>query len=237
MFGLLDALTSLVFPLTCSICSNSVESAHNGDVCSACWSETEFFQDNSPICQCCSRRFERIPLGQTASCSDCIGHYYDKVISLGPYEKGIKASVIHLKTNPRVPKMLRKCIEERLSSIKLEADTIIPVPLSRERRFERGFNQAELVADVVARSLSIKMDAKSLVRIAHTVAHRAGMDRKARANTVEKAFKVAREGFVKEKRVLLVDDVLTTGSTVSACARELRRSGAVSVNVFTIARA
>ncbi|WP_211626963.1 phosphoribosyltransferase family protein [Leptolyngbya sp. 7M] len=113
----------------------------------------------------------------------------------------------------------------------------MPVPLSRERRFERGFNQAEVIAKVVARTLNISMDAKSLTRTAHTLAHRAGMDSKARANTVEKAFRVVREGFVKEKRVLLVDDVLTTGSTVSACARELRRSGAGSVTVFTIARA
>ncbi|MBA3352333.1 MAG: ComF family protein [Blastocatellia bacterium] len=114
---------------------------------------------------------------------------------------------------------------------------VIPVPLSARRQQERGFNQAAVIATVIARSGNLLLDENSLVRKIHTPMHRAGMDRKARAMTVKKAFEVVRPKLIEGRDTLLVDDVLTSGETASICARVLKKSGAATVSVLTIARA
>jgi ComF family protein len=123
-----------------------------------------------------------------------------------------------------------------LRALAPDADMIVPIPLSRTRRFERGFNQAEIIARIVGKALCLPVDAYSLSRIKHTAMHRAGMDRKARERTVEKAFEVVRPKLVAGKRILLIDDVLTSGSTASSCAKILKAAGTRSVSLFTIAR-
>lgn len=114
---------------------------------------------------------------------------------------------------------------------------LVPVPLSKKRELERGFNQAEKIADVVSRYLKLPVNASALQRTIHTPLHRAAMDDRARELTVEKAFRVSNAGAVHEKNVLLIDDVLTSGATADACAGVLKKNGASSVNIFTIARA
>ncbi len=101
---------------------------------------------------------------------------------------------------------------------------------------ERGFNQASVLANILAKETKIELDEKSLVRIKHTPIHRAGMDQKGREMSVEKAFEVKREKMVKGKNILLVDDVFTSGATTSMCAKILKKKGADKVFVFTIAR-
>jgi len=113
----------------------------------------------------------------------------------------------------------------------------MPIPLSKIRRHDRGFNQAEIVAKVVARVLGMRLDKASLVRTVHTPKHRAAMDKKSRAATVKGAFEVTRPRLVSGESILLVDDVLTSGSTASACAHELKQHGAAWVGVLTLARA
>jgi Predicted amidophosphoribosyltransferases len=151
---------------------------------------------------------------------------------------GLRRSIISLKSKPHLPGIVVRAIDERFASLpELGPDLIVPVPLSKQRRFERGFNQAEVIADVVARSTGIPVDRMSLQRKEHTKMHRAGMDRKAREGTVENAFAVARPKMIVGKNILLTDDVFTSGATVSACAGILKANGAQTVNVFTIARA
>jgi ComF family protein len=111
------------------------------------------------------------------------------------------------------------------------------VPLHAERERERGFNQAALLARALAKRTGLKADEWSLKRVAHSARHRAGMDARARRETVEGAFAVARPRLMEGERVLLVDDVYTTGATASACAEALLASGASEVFVLTLARA
>jgi ComF family protein len=113
---------------------------------------------------------------------------------------------------------------------------VIPVPLHREREKQRGFNQAAIVAEALARKFNLHLDKHSLVRIKPTERHRAGMDATDRAKSVERAFKVVRPGLVEGASVLLVDDVMTTGSTIGAATSALIEAGAKRVNVLTIAR-
>jgi competence protein ComFC len=113
----------------------------------------------------------------------------------------------------------------------------VPVPLHPRRERERGFNQAALLARALCARTGLPCDEWSLARTAHTEQHRAGMDRQARRETVRGAFRVARPRLVEGQRVLLVDDVFTTGATASACASALLASGAREVFVLTVARA
>jgi ComF family protein len=116
------------------------------------------------------------------------------------------------------------------------ANLIIPVPLHAEREHERGFNQAAVLARELARLSRLPLDEHSVVRRIHTDRHRAGMDARARRGSVANAFAVRHPKLVAGRRVLLVDDVLTTGATVSACAAVLREAGAQDIFVLTLAR-
>lgn len=117
------------------------------------------------------------------------------------------------------------------------ANLIIPVPLHPERERERGFNQASMLARELARLSGLPLDEHSVARRGHTERHRAGMDARARRDSVADAFAVRHPKLVAGRRVLLIDDVFTTGATVSACATVLREAGAEEVFVLTLARA
>ena len=118
----------------------------------------------------------------------------------------------------------------------LAADVIVPVPLHRHRRRERGFNQAELIARVIARQTRLPLAPRLLTRAKPTERHRAGLDARDRARSVAGAFRVPHPRAVIGMTILLVDDLFTTGSTLSAAARALLDAGAQHVKVLTIAR-
>jgi len=113
---------------------------------------------------------------------------------------------------------------------------IIPVPLHRRRLKERGFNQSVILAREVARAHSIHLDFETLKRTIHTKPQ-TGLGRKQRSANVKGAFEVADRERVKGERVVLIDDVYTTGSTVRECARVLVKNGVEEVAVLTLARA
>jgi ComF family protein len=127
--------------------------------------------------------------------------------------------------------------ETRQQEPLLAADLIIPVPLHPARERERGFNQALVLARTLSRLNNLPLDEHSLVRPLQTRMHRAGMDAKARRQSVANAFGVRRTDLIAGRRVLLLDDVFTTGATASACAATLKDAGAAQVFVLTIARA
>lgn len=113
-------------------------------------------------------------------------------------------------------------------------DAVVPVPLHRQRERERGFNQSEILASVVARSSRLPVLRKALTRIRATLPQ-TGKSRE-RARNVRGAFAVGNPEMVKERILLLVDDVLTTGATVNECAKVLMKAGARGVLVYTLAR-
>jgi ComF family protein len=111
------------------------------------------------------------------------------------------------------------------------------VPLHAKRERERGHNQAAVLARELARATDLELDEYVLARRVHTERHRAGMDARARRESVTGAFEVRAPKQISGRRVLLIDDVFTTGATVSACAAVLKSAGAADVFVLTIARA
>ena len=157
---------------------------------------------------------------------------------MGVYEGALRASVLRLKHEPHVGAHLAGLFARAAAQPPLDTATlIIPVPLHAERERERGFNQAAQLARTLAARTRLPLDEQSVVRVKHAERHRAGMDARARRETVEEAFRVTRPRLVAGHRVLLVDDVLTTGATVSSCAHALRQAGAHEVFVLTVARA
>jgi len=123
--------------------------------------------------------------------------------------------------------------DERLSGHQF--DVIVPVPLHPTRQRERGFNQASLLAELLSPRISIPCK-RVLKRIRYTTTQTA-LDRAERMENLHNAFRLRKKADVRGLRVLLIDDVLTTGSTLSECARILKRAGAISVYAATAARA
>jgi ComF family protein len=118
----------------------------------------------------------------------------------------------------------------------LGADVVVPVPLHPKRLADRGYNQAALLGRAAARALSVPLAARALVRIRHTP-QQAHLGREARLGNVVNAFHVRDPAAVRGLHVLLVDDVVTTGSTLGACTAALLAAGAASVQMLAVARA
>ncbi len=230
-----DAVCSFVYPQQCRVCEGTVRHISDGVACEGCWSETRTFTGNEVLCEKCGAFFYAGALAGRVRCRQCDGHCYDAAAALGVYEKALAASIVALKSQPHLPGRLRQLI--KTTSIPAAADIIIPVPLSRQRSLERGYNPAEMIARSIGRRHGLPVDVHSLSRKLHTPIHRIGMDDRARELSVMNAFEVVRPKLVAGRNVLLVDDVLTSGATASACARVLKKKGAARVDVFTLARA
>jgi competence protein ComFC len=233
-----DSLLTLAYPQICRICQNSVENAADGVVCRDCWNNTHIFSGNEILCRKCGAYLRESEISVETFCHRCDEHFYDAAKAVGIYEKALAASIVNLKREPFLSKTPQRIFLDTFKNSDFQdADLLIPVPLSHKRRLERGFNQAEVLTQFLSKQTSIEADDKSLVREIHTPMHRAAMDKKAREATVKNAFAVKRKHFIESKKILLIDDVFTSGATVSSCAKELKKNGAAKVYVMTIARA
>lgn len=233
-----DPIISLLSPRECSVCGLHVERLDLGAACLTCWAQTRFFTPETKLCSKCGAFFPERSAPKSLRCGKCEGHSYDRAAAIGIYEKALAATVIQLKTSPSIPKKLVPPLKAVIENAGFsDAEIIVPTPLSRRRLLERGFNQAETIGIELGKVMGIPVDALSLERKLHTPIHRVAMDMKAREMTVKNAFSVKRPKFIAGRSVLLVDDVLTSGSTASYCASVLKKSGAAEVNVFTLARA
>ena len=233
----IDSIVCAVYPQQCFVCRCVVGSRQDGVACNRCWSETRIFDGSEDLCWRCGAMQDRT-IGETASCPNCHDAYYDRAVAAGVYEKALAATIVDLKKQPTLSNKATLLIRDLVSRVD-SGDTaiLIPVPLSRLRKFERGYNQAEIIASVYSQYSRAKVVTGCLVRSKQTPMHRVAMDKRARELTVEKAFTVRSPRLIEGKEVILVDDVLTSGSTASACARVLKKNGAAMVTVVTLARA
>jgi len=185
-------------------------------------------------CRICGGSVEERRLGVV--CKRCwkAQNYTDQG-SIGWYEGALRESVLVLKRQPYLPQHLVDLLFQ--ASKRFEVTRIVPVPLHDERLRSRGFNQAAIIGREMSRALRVPMDEISLVRVSSSEKHRTGLDAKGRWDSVARAFVVRHPRLIAGEDVLLVDDVFTTGATVSACERALLEAGAKSVSIFTLARA
>lgn len=241
--ALYDATLALVYPMACAVCgAASVEGRRDAPACAACWQATTILTGEETCCWKCGAESlaKGVPPEKRIEvrCRRCDELAFTAARSVGKYEGALRAVVLTLKREPHVSARLGRLLCAAQGRPPLDTATrIVPVPLHAERERERGFNQATLLARALASRSNLPLDEWSVVRTGHTARHRAGMDRRARRETVERAFQVTRPRLVAGERLLLIDDVFTTGATVSACAQALKEAGALEVFVLTVARA
>ncbi len=235
-----DSMLALVYPQSCAVCGDSVESRAFGVACDKCWHQTHLFAGTETLCWKCglpARGSVSEEKREQIRCRRCDDDAFTAARACGVYEGALRASVISLKREQHIgSRLIQLMVKTQRQHPLREATRIVPVPLHPEREKARGFNQAALVARELSEATSLPLDEVSVVRIHHSKRHRAGMDWKGRRDTVADAFQVVYPSLIAGERVLLVDDVFTTGATVSSCAKVLLDAGALEVFVLTIAR-
>src|SRR5438477_395894 len=232
-----SATTSLFYPATCVVCSANIDGAEY--LCADCRQRAPRIVP--PFCAKCSEPFSGA-ITQVFSCANCEHRALHFDCAVAAYRsRGLVRNVLHQfkydkQRHLRYP--VAQWLGESLQDARLRGrrfDLIVPVPLHPARERERGFNQAALIAQLLADSAAIP-SRPVLERIRYTTTQTA-YDRAERMENLAGAFRLRKNRDVRGLRVLLIDDVLTTGSTLSECARVLRRAGAVSVHGVTAARA
>jgi ComF family protein len=233
-----DSLLAVVYPRACAVCGGSLESRGLGAACARCWQQTKIFSTETLCWKCGQPSIGTVAddKREAVRCHRCDDANFTAARACGVYEGALRASVLLLKREPHFCQKLRdELLKKQQRSPLNRATQIMPVPLHAEREKDRGFNQALLIARELSRATSLPLNAKSLVRVRNIKRNRAGMDAKGRKDTVTDAFRVIHPLLIRGERVLLVDDVFTTGATASSCAGALLEAGAAEVFVLTIA--
>lgn len=230
-------VVSLVYPPSCTICSAPVEFSEY--LCTDC--EAKLSRIVPPFCAKCSEPFDGA-ITTTFACANCAHRalYFDAAVS-AYRSRGIARHVIlnfkygrQIHLRHLVGRWLIAALDDsRLRDRRF--DVVVPVPLHPARQRERGFNQAALLADRIGPHLGVPVR-RVLQRVRFTTTQTA-FDRVERIQNLRHAFRLRRNADVRKLHVLLIDDVLTTGSTLSECARVLKENGARSVYAATAARA
>jgi ComF family protein len=239
-----SSLFSILFPSDCRICRAPLTNIAILPVCEPCLAQ--IVPLDGPLCQICGEKLfhtiadtEDIPL-----CPICrrVGAHFSRAAAYGAYEGALR-DLIHLfkyKGIKPAGKVLGSLLNQTVAAMALpDSMIVIPVPLWSGKRAARGFNQAEAIARTFMgfqSSSSIQLDTSVLIRTRDT-ASQTGLTRHQRRANVRGAFAVVKREKVKGRSILIVDDVMTTGTTAGECARVLRRAGAKEVFVATIARA
>ncbi|MGA9794120.1 MAG: ComF family protein [Rhizomicrobium sp.] len=230
-------MLDFLYPPLCATCRAPVSEPHA--LCSECWKAIAFLE--GPMCVICGLPFELDP-GSDTVCGACHAHPppFDSARSVMRYDDASRKSILALKRADRLDLALpfARWLERAGKPIIAQADAILPVPLHWRRLWTRRYNQSAVLARLISRHSGKPLDLLSLRRVRPTPSQGEMVSAKARRRNVRGAFNVdpARQPFVAEKTVLLIDDVLTTGATVAACARALKRAGAARVLVLTLAR-
>ena len=215
MIKVFDYILSLIYPPKCVFCGTVIDKS---DICEECEKSLPFTKGDSI--------YQKFP-------------FVDKCISPLYYKDYVRRAVLRFKFagcscySRRLGGIMSECAENNLDCGSI--DMISCIPLSRKRMHDRGYNQAELLAKEISKKVGVEY-LPTLKKIRHNTAQSTIKDSKQRAANVIGAYRVIDAEEVKGKYILLVDDVVTTGSTVSECARILKKSGAKAVYCVTLAR-
>jgi competence protein ComFC len=233
----LGGLASLLYPPSCTVCSAPVEIGEY--LCDQC--EAKVTRIAPPFCAKCSEPFDGAitTIFECANCAHRILHFEAAVSAyrargivrhvILSFKYGKQIHLRHLVARWLIAALDDERIRDR------QFDVIVPVPLHPARQRERGFNQAAVLAQPVSRRIAVPLR-PVLERVRYTTTQTA-FDRAERMQNLRDAFRLRKNTNVRRLRVVLIDDVLTTGSTLSECARLLKQAGARSVYAATAARA
>lgn len=229
-FARLRRRPECLFCLT-SLASDQGLGAH---LCSAC--DAELPRPSPHACRQCAASIEALGV-----CGECMAKppAFDAAVAACVYAFPVSPVISQLKYGSRLA-LSGWMIDALVAAVRARGDIgvdwVLPLPLSRERIAERGFNQAALIAAGVARQLALPLHRDELLRVRHT-APQASLDHDERWRNVRGAFDVAAHAAITGQRIALIDDVMTTGATLDAAAKALKKAGAAQVEAWVVARA
>lgn len=231
----LEACADLIVPPSCLVCRARIGAHHL--LCPSCWRDVRFIRP--PLCDVLG-----IPLpfdtGERMVSAAALAHppAYDRARAVGHFTGSMRTLVHHFKYADRhdAQTLFGRWLAEAARDLRPGLELIVPVPLSRLKLLLRHFNQAAMLARVLGRETGVPVD-PMLLRRTRWTRSQVGMTRDQRQRNIAGAFSVPRHrrASLRGRNVLLVDDVITTGATVEACARTLKRAGAARVDVLALA--
>lgn len=234
----------LLYPRKCIFCGRAISmKSYRGIIegktydllCEGCKANITDAYIEEPYCLKCGKQLDSMT---QEYCNDCrrLDHIYDRGLSVFKYHDHIKESIYRFKYKDC------KCygdfygeqMAEKYTEIikKWQPDAIVPVPIHKARMKKRGYNQAEVIGRALSKRLNIPMDIKVLFREKKTEPQKK-LSKEIRIKNVENAFKVL-ANVVKYNKIILVDDIYTTGATINACARVLKQAGVREVYFISI---
>lgn len=227
-------LVNYVFPPRCFACSN-LTSDHDG-ICSSCWKKCKFI--TKPFCRICCKKFE-VNFSDIDICVKCSisKPKIDSVRALLEFSSEVKGLIHNFKYNNKtiLGKFFAKLIYNRFSDDFKDVDIIAPVPMHRIKRLFRGYNPPQILAYELAKFIHKPVIPDLLIKKRLTKAQ-VGLNKKERAKNLQGSLLLNKKFDVKDKVILLVDDVVTTGATGNECSKVLKQEKAMAVNLVTIAK-
>ncbi len=210
---MLTKIVDLFFPRACGLCGQKINERYT---CRKCLNILEYYRGKVLI-SCCSSR------------------YYDQVICAFEYKTYMKNKMLQYKFEDKryIAKVFGDLLAYRLQKQNICADVVIPVPIHEKRRKQRGYNQSAYVARVVSEIMRLHCDEKTLIKIINNP-KQSLLDEKQRIENVKGVYSITSKENIRGKRVLLIDDIFTTGVTVNECAKVLKEAGASEVIVATV---
>ncbi len=237
MEGILKGLVDLIFPPLCAFCGTPLGEDDRGEICPGCLRNIRFI--SPPICPTCGVPFVSQSV-EDHLCGQCLRRkwHFGSARALGLYDGPLREAIHALKYEGKafLAKPLVGLLGRAYPFVDYGSyDFLVPVPLHTKRLRERGFNQALVLARAIRRREGVPCTG-FILRKTRPSAPQIDLRPKEREKNVKGSFAVADPAKVRGKRVLLIDDVMTTGSTANECARELLKAGSARVDVFTMAR-
>ncbi len=235
MVKLLNKILDFLYPPICPICNESVES--HGALCANCWARFNWI--SNPKCFKCGYPFPAdLDLGPTPLCPHCAAGECDLdfIRSACVYDDVSKDIMLPFKhaSQLKYQTLMSRAMINALRDLDLDIDVVMPVPLAWKRLFKRGYNQATLLARPIAKHYHADLDVDSLRRKYKTdMGHK---NAKQRRENVRGVFKVIDKDKIRRKKILLVDDVMTSGATFYELNRVLRKAGASAVYAVSFCR-
>ncbi len=225
-----NKLLNTLFPETCPVCHEASSDHTTAPICTGCWDSIQPYE--GPKCDKCG-----MPLDSDSSiiCGECIKDQpaFRSVRTFGLYKGPLRKAINLLKYHNM--KRLSKPLSGMILRMKIpRADTVMPVPLYKERLRQREFNQSALLAKYTAKNTGTPLLVNCLVKVKDTMPQ-VGLSSRERRRNIRNAFGVDKKELIKGKDIILVDDVITTGATVRECSRVLKKAGAGSIYVMALA--
>lgn len=230
-------LIDTILPPRCPASGEVVDAA--GMISPAIWRELAFIEQ--PACATCGLPFGMDMGGADVLCGQCLAtpFAFDRARSAVVYNDASRKLILGFKYGDRLHsiKTFTPWLQRAGAELAAQCDIVVPVPLHRRRLWQRRFNQSALLAQAVAKANGKTCLPAALLRRRHTQPQK-GLSRRERHSNVASAFAVnpAHAEQIKGRRILLVDDVFTSGATLNACSRALRANGAAHIDVLTLAR-